>query len=376
MNILFFSRNLDNVTVKFTALVEWMKSRLQKLEMIRSFILDAEIVAVKRCCHQTNNDGQGCSSSNAETILLPFQVLSTMKRSAVAADELDMKRSIRNDDDDIELCIFAFDIIYLDGKALVEHALIDRRKLLYQALSPIVQPGYFEFANSIDIVLNPTMDDLNSNSEAILMLESYLTKSIGPGRCEGVMLKSLYSKYKSSDTREKSGGYGGWRKLKKDYVDTIADSIDVVPIGAWRGNGRKNKWFSPFLLAVYDPDSGDFQSLCRCMSGFSDDFYKEKSIFYSNRLLETKSSVVSTNENPTFWFEPCEVWEIRGADLTISPVHHAGRGQMMGSAGEGISLRFPRFVRLRDDKAPEDATTGRQIIELFHSQSQRQNAMK
>jgi hypothetical protein len=58
-----------------------------------------------------------------------------------------------------------------------------------------------------------------------------------------------------------------WLKLKKDYVSGVGDSLDLVPIGAWYGNGRKVKWWSPILVAVYDQSSGRFVAVCKCMSG-------------------------------------------------------------------------------------------------------------
>lgn len=60
-----------------------------------------------------------------------------------------------------------------------------------------------------------------------------------------------------------------WLKLKKDYVTGLGDSLDLVPIGAWHGNGRKAQWWSPILLAVWDPDAGRFIGVCKCMSGSS-----------------------------------------------------------------------------------------------------------
>jgi hypothetical protein len=61
----------------------------------------------------------------------------------------------------------------------------------------------------------------------------------------------------------------------RDYCEGLRDSLDLVPIGAWHGNGRKAGWFSPFLLAAWDPETEAFQSVCRCMSGFTDAFYSE-----------------------------------------------------------------------------------------------------
>ena len=69
------------------------------------------------------------------------------------------------------------------------------------------------------------------------------------------------------------------------------------------------------------------------------------------------------------WFEPKEVWEVRGAELTISPVHLAACAEVGG--GKGLGLRFPRFVRVRDDKGVEDATTCGEVMEMFRKQVRR-----
>lgn len=60
-----------------------------------------------------------------------------------------------------------------------------------------------------------------------------------------------------------------WLKLKKDYVTGLGDSLDLVPIGAWHGNGRKAQWWSPILLGVWDPNAGKFIGVCKCISGSS-----------------------------------------------------------------------------------------------------------
>ena len=59
-------------------------------------------------------------------------------------------------------------------------------------------------------------------------------------------------------------------------------------------------------------------------------------------------------------------------DLTESPVHHAGQNYLWKESHHvGISLRFPRFIRLREDKKVEDATSPEQVFKVFSSQSQR-----
>jgi DNA ligase-1 len=58
-----------------------------------------------------------------------------------------------------------------------------------------------------------------------------------------------------------------WLKLKKDYMEGIGDSLDLIPVGAWHGNGRKAQWWSPVLLALWNPDAGRPVAVCKCMSG-------------------------------------------------------------------------------------------------------------
>lgn len=74
------------------------------------------------------------------------------------------------------------------------------------------------------------------------------------------------------------------------------------------------KWFSPFLLAVYDPASETFQSLCRCMSGFSDEFYAAATARLGATALPGPKPYYDTHERPDVWFEPTEV----GAMLEVT----------------------------------------------------------
>lgn len=193
-----------------------------------------------------------------------------------------------------------------------------------------------------------------------------------------------------------------WLKLKKDYIDGMGDTFDLVPIGGWRGDGRKKGWISPWLLACHDPVSGCFQSVCRVMSGFTDEFYKENTLKYrgfigadedgkvepwsaessdekgaegtegrDTLVLPGRPDDVDTAENPRYWFRPSEVWEIGCADVTVSPVHAAGRGLV--NPGLGMSLRFPRFIRKRPDKGIFETTSPEQIAAIFRSQPQRES---
>ncbi|GMK59058.1 hypothetical protein CspeluHIS016_0700730 [Cutaneotrichosporon spelunceum] len=153
----------------------------------------------------------------------------------------------------------------------------------------------------------------------------------------------------------------GWLKAKKDYLEGLGDSLDLVPVGAWWGMGRKAGWWSPILLAARNPETGVLEAVCKCISGFTDAFYKDLLMRYPPDSDPTVCStqplgyVETGGLVPDRWFLPREVWEIRGADITLSPVYPAAASYIGGE--RGLSLRFPRFIRVREDKDIEEATT-------------------
>jgi len=165
-----------------------------------------------------------------------------------------------------------------------------------------------------------------------------------------------------------------WLKLKKDYVTGLGDTLDVVPIGAWHGNGRKAQWWSPVLLAIRDTSSDRLVAICKCMSGFSDSFYRSMKDRYSEDSENCSKfplwgDVEVGGYSPSVYFRPHEVWEIRGADVTVSPVSVAAKGLV--SENRGLSLRFPRFVRMREDKSVEDASSTDFLAGMYREQQGR-----
>ncbi|CAG8446483.1 14397_t:CDS:2 [Funneliformis mosseae] len=333
-NVSIFSRNLENMTDRFPDIVEMVPQFC--LNNVESFILDCEVVAV-------DLDGK----------IRNFQALTNRSRKNVELSSIS-----------IPIRILAFDLMYLNGESLLKKPLRERRELLRTKFTEI--PNRFTYVNHIE----------SSDPEEI---HSFFKESMEFG-CEGIMVKVLDDPPKGlkSKTRmnllasyEPDKRIESWLKVKKDYLDGIGDSLDVVPIGAWYGNGRKAGWWSPILFAIYNPDTETFESVCKCMSGFSDDFYKELKLKYSREngnISEYKKPYFDVDDGlrPDAWFEPSEVWEIKGADITISPVYKAALGKV--DQNKGLSLRFPRFIRVREDKGIEEATTSEQLAELFYNQ--------
>lgn len=180
-------------------------------------------------------------------------------------------------------------------------------------------------------------------------LEKFLDQSI-KDCCEGLMVKTLTV----NSTYEPSRRSFNWLKLKKDYLDTgLGDSVDLCVVGADYGCGKRTGWFSSFLLACWNEDLECFQTVCKCGTGFSDELFISLKEQLEPLIINKPSNNLKLKEKFTqvkcdVYFEPKFVWEIKAADLSLSPMHTTRSGNI--DSDKGIALRFPRFQRLREDK--------------------------
>ncbi|KAJ3083298.1 tRNA ligase [Quaeritorhiza haematococci] len=316
-----FSRNSENLSGKYPDILE----RVPKMTKpsVTSFVLDCEAVAWDR---EKNH-------------ILPFQVLSTRKRKDVTTDGIQ-----------VNVCVFAFDLLYLNGEAVTGKPLSERRKLLFDNF--VETDGEFAFAKHMDTSI---VDEI----------QAFLDDAV-VGNCEGLMVKTL-DKEASYEPSKRSRN---WLKVKKDYLSGVGDTVDLVVIGAYVGRGKRTGVYGGFLLACYDDENEQYQSICKIGTGFSEENLAEFSKFFKDHVISQPKPYYKYGDNPNVrpdvWFDPVQVWEVKAADLSISPVHKAAIGHV--DANKGISLRFPRFIRVRDDKSPEDATNAAQIAEMYRSQ--------
>lgn len=320
-----YSRNAERNTGKFPDVAVAM-SRLKK-SSVTSFVLDCELVAYDR----ENNK------------ILPFQVLSTRARKNVSMSDIK-----------VNVCIFAFDILFLNGRPLIQEQLKVRRECLYDSFEQ--QAGFFQFATAI------TSKDIDE-------IQKFLDAAV-ESSSEGLIIKTL----NKDATYEPSKRSLNWLKLKKDYMDSFGDSLDLVPIAAFHGRGKRTGVYGAFLLACYDTNNEEFQSICKIGTGFSEAVLEERSVSLREKVIPKPKTYysyadTSNTNNPDVWFEPTQVWEVKAADLTISPVYRAAVGIV--DPDKGISLRFPRLVRVREDKKPEEASSSEQVAEMYTAQSNR-----
>lgn len=267
--------------------------------------------------------------------ILPFQVLSTRKRKTAEGDDIKVK-----------VCLFAFDLLHLNDRSLVKLPLSERRSLLHSSF--IETPGKFMFAKAKDVDTTEEIQEI-------------LDESV-KGQCEGLMVKALDSTYEISKRSQ------NWLKLKKDYLEGLGDTVDAVVIGGYYGKGKRTGNYGGFLLACYDDENEQYQTVCKLGTGFKDEDLSAHATFLNNHQIEKPKSYYVYDEGlaPDVWFDAVQVWEIKCADLSLSPIHRAAVGVLEDK--KGISLRFPRYIRVRDDKKPEDATTASQVVNMYNSQ--------
>lgn len=336
-----FSRNNTDITAQFPDVIEYAGLALAIGDEAAgagtavSFVVDAEIVPV---------------DPNDPDRLLPFQVLSTRSRNKYG------RPMNSGGGPQATVRVFLFDIMYLNETPFLSMPFSQRRALLEEAFRPV--PDRCTLATGAEIA---SQDGLEQLFEA----------SVRAG-CEGVMVKALESTY---DAGKRSAS---WTKVKKDFIEGCGDTFDLVVIGGWMGNGRKAGFVSPYLLAAFEPNDDDddddesgggrFFAVTKVMSGFSDEFYREWT-FGETRVPRAEADtgrLVLGGSRPTWLFPIVEVWEIACGDLSLSPVYPAGACD--ATDGRGISLRFPRFVRRRPDKRPQDATRGRDLLAAYRRQ--------
>ena len=295
-----FSRNLDNITYMFPELVE----AVAQLN-VESIILDGEAIAVDP---QTGT-------------LLDFQ--ETIKRKR--------KHNIDQMAKDIPLNAFIFDLLYLNGTSYISTSLTKRRQALQHVFETSPQNDSLQ-VTPYKIVQQPDQ------------FQQYFNDIAADG-LEGVMAKKVNAPYRAG-ARDFT-----WVKFKVGMQTHMADTVDAVIMGYFKGQGKWAK-FGLGKILIGLPNSDQIYSLSKVGSGLSEETIKE----LVNRLEKIKTDQpptqyhVDKNLIPDVWVKPQQVIEIRADSISKSPIYTAG-----------LSLRFPRFIRFRDDKSIEDATSIKEL---------------
>eukprot|EP00026_Physarum_polycephalum_P000759 Phypoly_transcript_00760.p1 GENE.Phypoly_transcript_00760~~Phypoly_transcript_00760.p1 ORF type:complete len:1368 (+),score=261.80 Phypoly_transcript_00760:145-4104(+) len=302
-----FSRNLKPLP---DWKVEQVKEFIPKATKADEIILDGEILLMDTKNHKP----------------LPFGTLGVHKQNLYK---------------DACVCVFLFDILYLNGKVLLNKSLRKRRKIMEKHIKAV--KNRVEFSEMVFI---------NKEEDLCLMMTKVMQEGL-----EGLVIKDIKSIYEPGNRH--------WIKLKKDYLNGMADSADMVVIGANFGSGSKGGLMSTFLMGVHDPKTNKWKTVCKVGNGHDDETLKELQNVFKPKMVKvdrdwTKAPDwldIDRTVVPDFIIKDPKksaVWEVVGSEFTQSKKHTAA----------AISMRFPRVVRIRDDKDWKTATNLQELIDL------------
>lgn len=276
-----------------------------------SMILDSEVLLID------TNTG----------IPLPFGTLGVHKKSKFQ---------------DANVCLIIFDILHFNGENLMQKSIKTRRKILEKNMTVIPNRVMLSEMQFID-----EPDDL----------KQMIAKVIKEG-LEGLVLKNVDGIYEP--------GKRHWLKVKKDYLlqGQMADTADLVVLGAYYGTGNKGGIMSVFLMGVYDKKTDKWLTVTKVGNGHDDKtldkINKQLKVVKISKKMKNVPSWLNVNRThvPDLVVEDpkaAPVWEITGTEFSNSDSHTAS----------GISIRFPRVTKIRNDKTWQNATDLNRLKVLF-----------
>ena len=321
--IRLFTRQLEDVTSQFPDIVK----------MLRSAFTGEKAVLEGECVPVDINTGE----------MLPFQTVSRRRGR---------KHGVDSAMEEFPVSLFLFDCLFLDSHDLTRTPYTNRRKMLESCISDT------ERVKLAEVFITDDPDQA----------EDFFRRVVERG-AEGIIAKSL-----ADDSFYRAGSRGwNWIKFKRDYRTEMADTADLVIVGAFSGRGKRAGTYGALLMATYNADEGIFETVTKLGTGFDDDMLAALPEMLEPHRVNKMHKMVNSRMKADFWFEPAIVLEVRGAEITLSPIHTCAAGLL--KKDYGLAIRFPRHTGiLRQDKGPEDATTTGEMMALYDIQYKKQEA--
>ena len=314
-----FSRRLEDTTQMFPDLARAVLDEVGA----DSMILDGEALAY--------NEDTG--------EFLPFQETIQRKR----------KHGVSEKAEEMPLRLFAFDMMMLEGRDMMGEPYRKRREALERALegSSAIRPATMITASSAK------------------QLEEFFERSIENG-LEGIVAKDLDSAYVAGARKFT------WIKMKRSYKGELSDTLDLVVVGYYLGHGMRSEFkFGGLLCATYNDKADRFETISRIGSGFTEKQMVELKGLLDKEAVKSRPARVDAIVEPDFWVYPKYVVTVKADEITKSPTHTCGRQKQEDGTEAGFALRFPRLVgdeAVRGDKGPGEATTTKEVSEMYKSQ--------
>ena len=290
--IILYTRRLENVTKQFPEVVEYVKKYIDG----KSFILDSEAVGFDKKTKK----------------YMPFQAIS---------QRIKRKYDIEKISEELPVEINVFDIIYYEGKSLLNEPFHKRAEVVRK----IVHNTPYKIISAKQII-----------TDNLIEAEKFYKKALADNQ-EGVMMKNLNSVYQPGSR------VGHMLKIKPSEKD-----FDLVITGAEYGQGKRSGWLTSFTLSCYDEDSGKFLEIGKVGTGISEKAEStegtEKTTF--DELTKLLKPLITKEEGKNIFVKPKIVVAVTYQEIQKSPTYSSG-----------YALRFPRVTALRPDKPVNEIAT-------------------
>lgn len=299
--VILFTRRLENVTKQFPEVVDYIKQYVRG----DSFILDSEAVGYDKKTREYK----------------PFQDISQRIRRKYHIDKLREQLPVE---------VNVFDILYYDGKSLLNEPFDKRTKLVRK----IVKNHPYKIICSKQII---TSDEKKA--------EKFYNQALKDNQ-EGAMFKNLTAHYQPGRR------VGHMLKIKPDERD-----LDLVITGAEYGTGKRSGWLSSFILSCYDKKNKKFLEIGKVGTGIKEKLSEESGGLSFHELTEQLKPHIESEKGKSVKIKPKIVVSVTYQEIQHSPNYNSG-----------FALRFPRFTALRPDRIPKDATSLDEVIKDYESQ--------
>jgi DNA ligase-1 len=311
-----YSRRLEDITHQYPDVVESVKKHAKADKVIL--------------------DGEGVAYNPDKNTYGSFQSLMHRRR----------KYDVEEYSEKVPVRYMVFDLLYLEGSSYLSHSYPERRK----AIEDEVESG-----DGIAIAGRKVSSSLDE-------IEDFFQDCLERG-LEGVVCKSC-----AKDSVYQAGAREWeWIKWKPSYAKNIQDTFDLVVVGAYDGKGGRSGTYGSLLCACYNDERDEFQTVTKVGSGYTDKVLNSLPDKFADLEVDKKPARVEATDKiePDHWFTPKFVMEVLASEITQSPTHSCGIHQL----DKPLALRFPRFKRWREEKAPNQATHTSEIIQMYKGSS-------
>ena len=313
--VFFYSRNLQDMSHMFPDIVP----SLYHLP-VKTIICEGEAIVYDP------NSGS----------FLPFQ--ETVKRKR--------KHGIEEAIEELPLKVFIFDLLYLDGESYLNKEHKTRRDKLLEIFAHYKD-------DNVQVIEEKKMT-------TAAQLEDYFNENIASG-LEGLVVKREDARYIPGKRNF------NWIKLKRQEEGHLEDTLDCIILGYYAGKGKRAGFgIGAFLVGVYNKKHDSFETVAKIGTGMTDDEWRDLKKRCDKIAVTQQPKQVQCVKQlvPDVWVTPEIVCSIRADEITLSPLHTAGKT----NERPGFALRFPRFMGYRPDKGPEEATEVHEIVRLHEDQ--------